>query len=80
MKTKRLLVVLDERTYWKYKNKCQFYDLGVQAVALNLFERFINGEFDKDFDIPEDDYFTKYHELLEKESEEKYDNRNKIKE
>lgn len=73
MKIKRVVVPMNEKIFWKYKNKCYFYNLSSTEVIVNLIERFVMGEFDEDFDIPEDDYFTMYHELAEKESHKKYD-------
>ena len=46
-------VQLDKRLYYKFKNKCKFYDLKIQNVFSFFVEKFIDGDFDEDFDINE---------------------------
>jgi hypothetical protein len=37
--------------HFKVSNKCKFYDIKIQDVLTNLLQRFVDGEFDKDFNI-----------------------------
>lgn len=40
--------------YFQLKNKCTFYDIPVKDILTDLIVRFIDGEFDNDFDIPKE--------------------------
>ena len=78
MKIKYLSVPLDEKLYWKYKNKCNFYTINAAEAVANFIERFVIGEFNKDFDIPEDDYYTQFYKLSEEKLSDKYDKKDLI--
>jgi len=45
--------VVAKDLHFKFANKCKFYDLKIKDVMANLLIRFVEGEFDKDFNIIE---------------------------
>jgi hypothetical protein len=48
---KRLVLPVDERLYHSFKHKCKFYEITYSKVITELVARFVEGEFDKDFNI-----------------------------
>ena len=44
---------IDKDLHFKFANKCKYYDLKIKDVMATLFQRFVEGEFDKDFNIEE---------------------------
>ena len=48
---KVMRVALPEHIHFQLKERCKFYDITIQEVTSSLLMRFIEGEFDKDFNI-----------------------------
>lgn len=46
-------IQISKNLYFKFSNKCKFYDIKIQDIMTNLLTRFVEGEFDKDFNIIE---------------------------
>ena len=44
-------VHIEDHLHFKFKNKCFFYSLTMQEVISLLLSKFVDGEFDKDFEI-----------------------------
>ena len=41
-------------TYKAFSERCKFYDIPAKEVLNTLVHRFLDGEFDEDFDLPVD--------------------------
>jgi len=39
---------------WKFRQKCEFYDINESNAVIYFMERFLRGDFDNDFNIPKD--------------------------
>ena len=48
---RNLVIPIPSYIYNQIKERCRFYDIPVQEVASSLLVRFLDGEFDKDFNI-----------------------------
>ena len=40
---------------FKFKNRCKFYDITSQEVLSFLIDKFLEGDFDKELNIPTDE-------------------------
>jgi len=49
--TSNMRVQLPKELHYNFKQKCNFFDLPMQDVVANLLEKFIDGDFDKEFNI-----------------------------
>jgi len=48
---RHITIVVPEHVYFHFKHKCSFCDLSRFDVVITLLEKFIDGDFDKDFGI-----------------------------
>ena len=48
---KSISISLVEHVYFKFKNRCHFYDLQPQEVLSFMIEKFIDGDFDEELNI-----------------------------
>jgi hypothetical protein len=48
-------VPLVEHTHFLFVNKCKYNDISTQEVLLFAIEKFIDGDYDKEFGILKDD-------------------------
>ena len=49
--TSNMRVQLPEELHYSFKNKCQFYDIPMQDAIAHLLQKFVDGDFDEEFNI-----------------------------
>jgi len=49
--TRSITFSIPENVFFHFKNKCLFYDITRSDVLTTLVEKFIDGDFDKEFGI-----------------------------
>ena len=54
---KTFQLCLPEHVHFLFKNKCNFHDLSMQEVLAFCIEKFINGEYDKELGLLDEDKF-----------------------
>ena len=53
-RVKTVRFVVARTIFERFKNKCDFYDLYVGDIGVFLLQKFIDGEFDQELEIPVD--------------------------
>jgi hypothetical protein len=54
MKFDSLTIELPEHINWKFTQKCNFYEVRKQDIIAFLLEKFIDGDYDKELELPID--------------------------
>ena len=49
-----ITITLPRNLAEKLKNKCHFYDIPISDAASFLFDKFVNGDYDKELELPVD--------------------------
>ena len=53
-RVQNITITLPRNLAEKLKNKCHFYDIPISDAASFLFDKFVNGDYDKELELPVD--------------------------
>ena len=51
---KHISFPVQDYVYYNFKQKCDFYEIKMPEIFLFFIEKFIDGDFDKELNIPEE--------------------------